>query len=134
MENFRTFLNNFIDFFFFGAKLYRKGTCDKPMDGEYHYDENSENKGYTRQEAATKRKLGSFCRGWVMVKITYRRPSCMLIFYPKSNINTITRCKSTTFFGNEDALIEIFSIFAALFCEKKMKIYWICFLLYIVLL
>lgn len=52
MENFRTFLNNFIDFFFFGAKLYRKGTCDKPMDGEYHYDENSENKGYTRQEAA----------------------------------------------------------------------------------
>lgn len=52
MESFKVFLNNFIDFLFFGAKLYRKGTCDKPMHGDYHYTDPSETKGYTRQEAA----------------------------------------------------------------------------------
>lgn len=52
MENFKTFLNNFIDFLFFGAKLYRKGTCDKRMQGEYNYVENSEIRGYTKSEAA----------------------------------------------------------------------------------
>jgi hypothetical protein len=52
MENFRTFLNNLIDFMLFGVKLYRKGTCDKPMRGDYHYTDSSETKGYTRQEAA----------------------------------------------------------------------------------
>lgn len=52
MGDFKTFLNNLIDFIFFGLKLYRKGTCDKPMKGEYHYTSYSETKGYTRNEAA----------------------------------------------------------------------------------
>lgn len=52
MENTRTLLNNIIDFFLFGFKLYRKGTCDKRMDGEFNYTENSEIRGYTKAEAS----------------------------------------------------------------------------------
>lgn len=52
MENLKVFINNCIDFLFFGAKLYRKGVCDKPMKGEYNYVDISENKGYTKEEAS----------------------------------------------------------------------------------
>lgn len=52
MENTKTLFNNIIDFLLFGFKLYRKGTCDKRMQGEYNYVENSEIRGYTKSEAS----------------------------------------------------------------------------------
>lgn len=52
MENTKSFVNNVIDFLMFGCKLYKKGVCDKRMDGEYNYAENSEIRGYTKAEAS----------------------------------------------------------------------------------
>ena len=40
------------DYLLFGMKLYRRGVCDKRIDGEYKLIENCEIHGYTKTEAA----------------------------------------------------------------------------------
>ncbi len=43
---------NTIDFLSFGFSLYKKGICDKRIEGEYVYKEKENPKGYTKGEAA----------------------------------------------------------------------------------
>lgn len=49
---FKTFMLNVIDFLSFGFSLFKKGTCDKRIKGEYNLENFSENKGYTKQEVS----------------------------------------------------------------------------------
>lgn len=51
-STFKNFIYNLQEFFNFGFKLFRRGCCDKQIDGEYKLIENSENRGYTKIEAA----------------------------------------------------------------------------------
>lgn len=52
MNDLKNFVLNAIDFLEFGFGLYRKGVCDKRIKNNYHLDENSEIRGYTKQEAS----------------------------------------------------------------------------------
>lgn len=50
--SFKIFVSNIIDFLTFGFQLFRKGICDKRINGEYSLSENCENQYYTKEEAS----------------------------------------------------------------------------------
>lgn len=56
-EHFKIFMHNLIDYLSFGISLYKKGTCDKVIRGNYFVTETADIYGYTKQEAANLCKL-----------------------------------------------------------------------------
>lgn len=51
-SSFRIFVDNLMVFLNFGHKLFRRGVCDKPMEGAYKYVDPCETKGYNKEKAS----------------------------------------------------------------------------------
>ena len=51
-DRLRTFIDNLMGFLNFGHGLFRRGVCDKPMDGAYKYVDSCETKGYNKEKAS----------------------------------------------------------------------------------
>lgn len=51
-DRLRIFIDNLMGFLNFGHRLFRRGVCDKPMDGAYKYTETCETKGLNKEEAS----------------------------------------------------------------------------------
>lgn len=51
-SEFKVFMRNTIKFLTFGFKMYEKGVCDKPIEGDFKLVNSREMYGYTKKEAS----------------------------------------------------------------------------------
>lgn len=51
-SDFKIFMRNTIKFLTFGFKMYEKGVCDKPIEGDFKLVDSREMYGLTKQEAS----------------------------------------------------------------------------------